>query len=601
MILVLMIGIYQASNIFNEAEVLIGYENEDGKQKILEHSSNVEHHYQNLSAFSVTMNKNRIQDLKKHPDVAYITENIEVSISADQITEISELLATTSETENWNIKLTGAEKAWMEGSTGKGADIAVIDTGVSPHSDLIIDGGISTVEYTDSWHDDFGHGTHVAGVIAASHNGDGVVGVAPDANIYAVKALDENGEGQLDDILEAIDWSIENGMDIINLSLGTEIENPLLEEILEKAYESGILTIAASGNSGEDLVIYPAKYKNVIAVSAVDGRMNPTTFTSTGEAVEFSAPGINIKSTYLDNSYGIASGTSQAVPHVTGMLALLMEKYPEKSHIELREELIHHVNDLGADGRDAVYGHGFISYLPDDQKAPNEVSGLTINEITTNSVTFSWNNPTNIDFNRVAIYMNDSWIGNVDGEKNSIFSLENLEAGKEYVMTLYTEDQIGNMSNGVTMTFTTYSDDTTEDSFKTANNGDLISEENRVESTSTGQNQEQAESVREFSSTKRDFGEGELAPSDLNSKTENRSPHNMTNSSTEGNQSDLEEEEKLESLKMRNALPEDRQQSSILKIEEVENSDSNFIIKTIEFIRQVIVSIGNWFGVTFGL
>ncbi|WP_156289574.1 S8 family peptidase [Oceanobacillus salinisoli] len=344
----ILVGIYQPIYAMdrNDVEVIIGYENEDGKQSILEHSSEVEYQFQHLSAMSVLIDKNRASELYDNPNISYIIENQVMELSVgDQITEVP-VMEDVHETEHWNIDLIGTEKAWLEGATGKGVKIAIIDTGISPHSELTIEDGISTVEYTDEWMDDNGHGTHVAGVIAGKRDDHGVVGVAPDASLYAVKALDENGEGNLDDVLEAIDWAIENEMDMINLSLGTEVESPLLEEIVNKAYETGILIVGASGNSSNtNSVMYPAKYESVIGVSAVDARLKLASFSSTGREVEFSGPGLNIFSTYLNNSYGIANGTSQAAPHVTGMLALLKEKHPEMSHVELREELVQHVQD----------------------------------------------------------------------------------------------------------------------------------------------------------------------------------------------------------------------------------------------------------------
>lgn len=437
-------------------DVLVGYKDETGKTFIIEHSEEVKHSYQHISALSIQIKEENIPLLTEHPSLSYIKENQAVELSNnDQIREVA-LQQGMTETDYWNMDLIGARYAWLEGFTGKGVNIAIIDTGIAPHSELTISGGTSTVDYTDEWTDDHGHGTHVAGVIAGKRNDQGIAGVAPDANIYAVKALDQNGEGNLDDVLQAIDWSIANGMDIINLSLGMTESDPLLEEIINQAFQSGILVVGASGNKGEsNSVLYPALYENVIAVSAVDAKLNLTAFSSTGAAVEYSAPGINIVSTFLNGSYGTANGTSQAAPHVVGMLALLKEKYPGKSSTELRSELRNYVQDLGATGRDPLYGHGFITYYPDDQTPPSEVTDFKINELTSDSISFEWNNPIDQDLEIMEMFIGDEFVANFSPEQATSYTMENLNANHEYSLTFYTIDHFGNRSEGKTELFTT--------------------------------------------------------------------------------------------------------------------------------------------------
>ncbi len=435
----------------NEVDVIIGYENETGKELILEQSTNVEYAFQHISALSVTVEEENIAELQDNPNISYVRENkpFELSINNQQVTKVP-LENDIQETEYWNIDLIGAEKAWLEGYTGKGIKVAIIDTGISNHSELTIVGGVSTVEYTESFQDDHGHGTHVAGVIAGKRNDTGIVGVSPDAKLYAIKALDENGEGNLSDVLEGIEWAINNGMDIINLSFGMDEIDSSLEEMVNKAYEAGILIVGASGNNGRaNSVMYPAKYENVIGVSAVDGRLNIASFSSTGAEVEFSAPGYNIISTFINGSYGVASGTSQAAPHVAGMLALLKEKYPAFTHVELRKKLVEYVQDLGDNGKDSLYGHGFITYFPDDQTAPSEVSNLEIVDVNENSAQIHWEIPTEEDFEKVDIYLDDEWLDTVSIYEEPTYKLEQLEADKEYNLLLISKDRLGNESLGV--------------------------------------------------------------------------------------------------------------------------------------------------------
>jgi hypothetical protein len=182
----------------------------------------------------------------------------------------------------------------------------------------------------NKWDDDNGHGTHVAGIIAAENNNTGVVGVAPEADLYALKVLDRTGSGYVSDVIAAIQWATDpNGdgdnsdkMDIINMSLGGNNNEWLFAACL-LAYElDGLILVAAAGNGGS--VIYPAAYYSVIAVSAIDSDDNLASFSSTGSEVELAAPGVYIYSTYKGGGYATISGTSMASPHVAGTAALVI-------------------------------------------------------------------------------------------------------------------------------------------------------------------------------------------------------------------------------------------------------------------------------------
>ncbi|MBU8907633.1 S8 family peptidase [Desertibacillus haloalkaliphilus] len=264
-----------------------------------------------------------------------------------------------------------ALNAWDLGYTGKGIKIGVIDTGIDLiHRDLDVVGGHSFVDYTESYHDDQGHGTHVAGVIASLHNRIGVKGVAPGIDLYALKVLDHEGRGMLSNMIASIDWSIENDLDIINLSLGATTHSTSFKEIVDRAYESGLLIVAAAGNTGtekEDTINYPAQYSSVIAVGAVDSNNQRGEFSSVGPAMEVVAPGVNILSTYLDNTYGSMSGTSMAAPFVSGILALYMEAYPELTNSELRDLMHAHTLPLGEPSN--WYGQGLVQFkeMDDDE------------------------------------------------------------------------------------------------------------------------------------------------------------------------------------------------------------------------------------------
>lgn len=228
----------------------------------------------------------------------------------------------------WNIQQI---QAWPYQSTGKRVKVAVIDTGIAlNHPDLKdnIKGGINVINNGASYNDDNGHGTHVAGIIGALNNEIGVVGVAPEVDLYAVKAFDSRGQGNLSDVVEGIQWCIDNDIKIVNMSFGSQEENAVFRQAFQTAARRGLIMVAAAGNEKErNSVTYPGKYSEVLAVSALTQQGTLADFSSWGKEVGIAAPGVNIRSTYLNGGYKELSGTSMAAPHVTGAVARLMAKY----------------------------------------------------------------------------------------------------------------------------------------------------------------------------------------------------------------------------------------------------------------------------------
>ncbi|MBM3334994.1 S8 family peptidase, partial [Candidatus Sumerlaeota bacterium] len=196
--------------------------------------------------------------------------------------------------------------------------------GASPsHFDTFI-----VLRCTKSANDDNGHGTHVAGTVAAVNNTIGVVGVAPAANLYAVKVLSRTGTGYLSDLIEGLDWCISNKMQVVNMSLGSSSDNQSFHDAVIRVYQAGITQVAAAGNANGGAVTYPAKYGEVIAVTASDINDQFASFSSQGPEVDLIAPGVSINSTYTGSSYKVLNGTSMASPHVTGIVALRLQVKP---------------------------------------------------------------------------------------------------------------------------------------------------------------------------------------------------------------------------------------------------------------------------------
>lgn len=274
----------------------------------------------------------------------------------------------------WGIDRIDAELVWPSGNTADAVKLAVIDTGISnTHPDLLanIKGGVNAINSLKSWNDDNGHGSHVAGTIGALNNTTGVVGAAPAVDLYAVKVLSRTGSGYLSDVIEGIQWSVQNGMQVINMSLGTSANSQSLHDAVIAAYNAGIVTVAAAGNDYGGPVIYPAAYPEVIAVSATDQNNVLAGFSNVGPEVDLAAPGVSIFSTYKGTGYATASGTSMASPHVAGAAALVLGTAVSSAYdldldgkwdpTEVQNKLQNTATDLGAVGFDNQYGHGLVN------------------------------------------------------------------------------------------------------------------------------------------------------------------------------------------------------------------------------------------------
>lgn len=231
---------------------------------------------------------------------------------------------------DWGLKRIGAPQVWKKLKERR-VRVGIIDTGIDyNHPDLkaSIRQCISTLDNHLSCLDDYGHGTHVAGVIGASSNTYGMVGINPYVDFYSVKAFDKSGNGKLSDIVEGIEWMIRQQVNIINMSFSTKDTNSVLIRAITAAYSRGIVLVAAAGNDGGgNTVKYPAKLPEVIAVSATNERDNIADFSSTGPEVDFCAPGESIRSTWIRGGYERKSGTSFAAPHITGTVADLINVY----------------------------------------------------------------------------------------------------------------------------------------------------------------------------------------------------------------------------------------------------------------------------------
>lgn len=235
-----------------------------------------------------------------------------------------------AQTVPWGVSRIHADQSWGT-STGTGVKVAVVDTGIDlSHPDLAanVKGGYNAIQSAKSYNDDNGHGTHVAGTIAALNNTIGVVGAGYTINLYAVKVLDRTGSGWLSDIIEGLNWCVTNGMKVASMSLGSSSDNQSFHDAVTAACNAGVTLVAAAGNSSGGAVSYPARYPEVIAVTASDSQDHLAYFSSVGPEVDLIAPGVDVPSTYKGGGYKTLSGTSMACPHVSGAAALKLAVAP---------------------------------------------------------------------------------------------------------------------------------------------------------------------------------------------------------------------------------------------------------------------------------
>ena len=342
----------------------------------------INHEYSLVPGIAVEISKKALAGLERNPRIVSVAEDVEVHATA--------LTLNDEDSATWSISNINAKPVHNGGNTGANIKIGIIDSGVSlNHPDLNVLGGVDYVQDDNIPDDVYGHGTHVAGTACGTMNGVGVLGVAPDCALYSLRVLNNDGVGYTSDILAAINWAVANDLDIVNLSLGSS-RNPgsLAEQTYDAAYNSGLLIVAAAGNSGNSRgtgknTIYPANYSSVMAVAATDSNDVRAYFSSTGDVVEIAAPGYSVFSSWNDSTspydpkpecnsasdcYKLASGTSMASPQVAGVAALIMAAGVSDNQ-EVRTILQSTATDLGGSGRDKLYGFGLVN-------AEAAVSGL---------------------------------------------------------------------------------------------------------------------------------------------------------------------------------------------------------------------------------
>lgn len=273
----------------------------------------------------------------------------------------------------WEIIKFNIPDFWKK-TQGENVKIAVLDTGCDlDHDDLkdnLLDGK-NIIKPKELPQDKNGHGSHVAGTIAAINNGLGMVGVAPLAKIVPVKVLGDDGNGSMQHIVDGIKWAADQGVDLITMSLGSPFADKRIKNAIDYAEKKGVVCFCAAGNSGPDTdILYPAKYDNVVSIGAIDQFFDRTEFSCAGDSLDFLAPGQDIISCVPGNRYAAMSGTSMSNPFAVGCAALLCSwnKQNQKYKLNNTQQYIDIFKTVSMPLRDSKYknirkyeGYGIIN------------------------------------------------------------------------------------------------------------------------------------------------------------------------------------------------------------------------------------------------
>jgi thermitase len=301
-----------------------------------------------------------IAALQHHPLVEYAEPNY-IAHAID--TNPNDTYFNPPYSRQWGLTQIQAPAAWDITTGSSDVTIAIVDSGIDlDHPDLngkIILG----YDYVNGdWvpDDDYGHGTHVAGIAAAwTNNGQGVAGVSWGARLMALKVLNASGDGSYADVASAVTYAADNGAKIINLSLGGDYDSQTLHDAVIYAHNAGCVVVAATGNDNGP-VLYPAKYAEAFAVAATNSSDQRYSSSNYGPEVDVAAPGVSIYSTYFGGGYTYMTGTSMAAPHVAGLAALVWSEYPGYTNDQVKGRIEMTALDLGTLGWDQYYGHGRV-------------------------------------------------------------------------------------------------------------------------------------------------------------------------------------------------------------------------------------------------
>jgi subtilisin len=317
---------------------------------------------------------------KNFRNIVSMIESVELSNELTIPEPSSVVKSSEAMTGLWGLEVIGAYKARQFGN-GSGVSVAVIDSGVDYTHPLLKNrfGSVKGYDFVEGNKEPFdknGHGTHVAGTIASDD-----FGIAPGCNLYAVRALDENGAGNEADAIAGIEWCVRNKIDVANMSFGSPMASFAMREVCDYAWQQGMILVAAAGNDGYG-PNYPAAFgDSVIAVAAVDENLRHPEFSNVWETNDISAPGVNIASTYPGNKYSMMTGTSMASPHVAGSLALALSVSSSQNLESVMADTADELGDHDTFGSGLIRVDKMVQYLPGSEYVGRSFWKGFVNEV----------------------------------------------------------------------------------------------------------------------------------------------------------------------------------------------------------------------------
>jgi hypothetical protein len=377
-------------------------------------NAQIHHEFDELAVVSMSLPSSQIEALRNDPDV--------LSVEPDA------LRYPTGQVIPYGVEDVQAPALWDANGDGvvdpgapdgSGRLVCVIDSGVYlAHEDFAGVNFVGGYPATKWYLDGCGHGTHVAGTIAAMSNDTGVVGVSPGAvSLYIVRVFGDGcGWAYVSDLIAAALKCRDAGANIINMSLSGDIKDDVEEMVFDLLYNNyGILSIAAAGNNGSTAYAYPASYGSVISVAAVDHNNNVAGFSQKNDQVELAAPGVNILSTWKDGGYATMSGTSMAAPHVAAAAALVWGADPTKTNAEIRQIFQETALDLGTSGEDDASGYGLIRSMTAYESLSGSPTAVTMSRFEATgeagAIRLEWETATEIDVLGFNLYRRESQDG----------------------------------------------------------------------------------------------------------------------------------------------------------------------------------------------
>ena len=403
--------LFNEDQLYDSTELLIGFKQSTTitqRRDILKAFSLSEKDYQEQGSINL-VRVPRGQDLEKianqlvqYKEVNYVEPNLQLQGSS--------IPSDSYYSKQWGAKKINLPEAWDTTTGESSIVVAVVDSGVDTNHSEFKGKIIKSYDISTGKKSIIGtsHGTHVAGIIGAAMDKKGVVGTAPNISLMPINIF-KGSEASVFNFIQGIQYAVDNGVDIINLSLYTSYYSATMDTAIQYAHSKGVLVVSAVGNDGKIMTAYPAALENVIAVSATNQDDSFAKFSNRGEYVDISAPGTDIISTDTDGMYSTMTGTSMATPFISGVSALILSKNPYLSADEVESILIKSSKDLGIKGKDNYFGYGRVDAAAALKQTPSLVKNL---KISTSNLQQNGKNTVDASFNveegrKVSIYITD--------------------------------------------------------------------------------------------------------------------------------------------------------------------------------------------------